>query len=335
VAVPPSTVGRGRSAFPRAAVACAAVALLVAVGCAGAAPSRPIRSYRDVDYGGLKERYARVDGVTVCYVDEGAGDDVVVLLHPMASTLKVWRPTIAALRARHRVIAVDLPGHGKSAKPRSFRYHPESFARVVHRLLDHLRVGRVTLVGNSNGGATALALTLRHPERVRRLVLVDSAGAGGHTELQREIVHSTFRERNLKTIVPWFLRLTVRVLMFAERNSYTDEYVEDFVRQRQAVEFDDWAAAQVRVVHAVMAWDASPRLGRVRAPTLIVHGERDRAVSRAVSERFARAIPGARLVVLKGVGHMPEVEAPAAFNREVEAFLRATSPASAPQSRGR
>ncbi len=298
--------------------------LLVATGCAGPTPARSIRTYRDVDYGGLRERYVRIDGVTVCYVDEGTGDDVVVLLHPMASTLKVWRPTIAALRDRHRVIAIDLPGHGKSAKPRHFPYHPETFARVVYRLLDHLRIGRVTLVGNSNGGATALALTLRHPERVRRLVLVDSAGAGGHTDFQQGIVHSTFRVRNLKTLVPWFLRLTVRVLMFAERNPYTDEYVEDFVRQRDAREFEDWAAAQVRVVHAVMAWDVSSRLGQVRTPTLVVHGEGDRAVARAASERLARGIPGARLVVLKGVGHMPEVEAPAAFNRAVAAFLDAT-----------
>ena len=73
-----------------------------------------------------------------------------------------------------------------------------------------------------------------------------------------------------------------------------------------------------------MAWDASARLARVRAPTLVVQGERDRAVPRKAAERFAHTIPGARLVVLKGVGHMPEVEAPAAFNREVDAFLEAT-----------
>jgi pimeloyl-ACP methyl ester carboxylesterase len=327
MAAPPSTVERAGCVFPRAAVACAAVALLVAAGCAGAAPARPIRSYRDVDYGGLRERYVKLDGVTVCYVDEGAGDDVVVLLHPMASTLKVWRPTIAALRDRHRVIAIDLPGHGKSAKPRGFRYHPEAFARVVHRLLDHLRLGRVTLVGNSNGGATALALALRHPERVRRLVLVDAAGARALPQFRRDIFSATFTASNLRTIVPWFLRLTIRVLMFVERNPYTEEYVEDFVRQRAAREFDDWAYAQVRVVRAVMAYDASARLGQVRAPTLVVHGERDRAVPRAYAERFARAIPGARLVVLPGVGHMPEVEAPAAFMRELDAFLRATSAA--------
>jgi pimeloyl-ACP methyl ester carboxylesterase len=301
--------------------------LVTAAGCAGSAPSRPIRSYRDLDYGGVQERYVRLDGVTVCYVDEGAGDDVVVLLHPMASTLKVWRETIAALRPRHRVIAVDLPGHGKSAKPRTFRYHPESFAHVVFRLLEHLKIERATLVGNSNGGATALALALRHPERVRRLVLVDAAGAGGLSPLQRDLVQSGFTARHLKTIVPWLLRLAIRRLMFVERNPRTDEYVEDFLSQRTAREFDDWLAAQVRVLRSVMAWDVSARLARVRAPTLVVQGERDRAVPRQAAERFARGIPGARLVVLKGVGHMPEVEAPAAFNREVDAFLQATGAA--------
>ncbi|MBI5481556.1 MAG: alpha/beta fold hydrolase [Deltaproteobacteria bacterium] len=319
-----SSASRWSSSRQLAGAAAALLAALLAAGCAGAAPGRPIRTYRDLDYGGLKERYAKIDGVTVCYVDEGAGEDVVVLLHPMASTLKVWRPTILALRDRHRVIAIDLPGHGKSAKPRTFRYHPETFARVVHRLLDHLRLQRVTLVGNSNGGATVLALALRHPERVRRLVLVDAAGARAFPQLQRDFVSSTFTARHLRTVVPWLLRLSVRVLMFVARNPYTEEYVEDFVRQRTAREFDDWARAQVRVVRAVMAWDASARLGQVRAPTLVVHGERDRAVPRDFAERLARAIPGARLVVLKGVGHMPEVEAPAAFNREVGAFLEAT-----------
>jgi pimeloyl-ACP methyl ester carboxylesterase len=320
-----SSASRSCFSSSRRLAAAALLAALVAAGCAGVAPARPIRTYRDVDYGGLRERYVKLDGVTVCYVDEGAGDDVVVLLHPMASTLKVWRPTIAALRDRHRLIAIDLPGHGKSAKPRGFRYHPETFARVVYRLLDQLRLGRVTLVGNSNGGATALALALRHPERVRRLVLVDAAGARALPQFRRDLFSATFTASNLRTVAPWFLRLTIRVLMFVERNQFTEEYVEDFVRQRAAREFDDWAYAQVRVVRAVMAYDASARLGQVRAPTLVVQGERDRAVPRAYAERFARAIPGARLVVLKGVGHMPEVEAPAAFTREVAAFLQATS----------
>jgi pimeloyl-ACP methyl ester carboxylesterase len=308
-------------------LAVAALLTALAAGCAGPTPARPIRTYNDLDYGGLRERRVTLDGVSVSYVDEGAGDDVVVLLHPMASALTVWRPTILALRDRHRVIAIDLPGHGKSAKPRGFRYHPESFARVVLRLLDHLRLGRVTLVGNSNGGATALALTLRHPERVRRLVLVDAAGARAFPQRSRDVVASTFTARHLKTIVPWLLRLSVRRLLFVARSPQTDAYVEDFVRQRDAREFDDWARAQVQVARAVMGYDASARLARIRAPTLVVQGARDRLVPRAHAEHFARAIPGARLVVLEGVGHMPEVEAPAAFTREVDAFLRATAAA--------
>jgi len=137
-------------------------------------------------------------------------------------------------------------------------------------------------------------------------------------------VHATFKARHLRTTVPWILRLAVRVTMFVGRTPLTEEYVEDFIAQRQAREFDAWAAAQVHVVEGVMAYDVSRRLGSLRTPTLVVWGEGDQVLPVSIARRTAAAIPGARLVVVPRTGHIPELESPAAFVRALDDFIRAT-----------
>ena len=119
-------------------------------------------------------QFVAIQGVRIHYVERGTGP-IVVLVHGLADDARTWNATIEALAANYRVIAPDLIGHGRSDKP-LLGYHAATFADFLEKFLDELKIDRATLVGNSLGGWAAILIALDEPQRIERLVLVDSAG---------------------------------------------------------------------------------------------------------------------------------------------------------------
>src|SRR5262249_25094190 len=117
-----------------------------------------------------------MDGLTVHYVRQGRGP-VVVLVHGLGGFAESWRGTLDLLAGRADVLALDLPGFGLSAKPRT-RYDLDFFVRALHGFLNAVGVGQVSLVGHSIGGAVAVAYALTHPTRVDRLALLGALVPG-------------------------------------------------------------------------------------------------------------------------------------------------------------
>ena len=116
-----------------------------------------------------------IDGSSVGFADIGSGEPAVLLIHGLGAQWRVWLPTIPAIAASRRVIAPDLPGFGIST-PADGPVSVEGFADVLDQLCDRLGLGPVVVVGSSLGGLIATELTLTHPKRVERLVLVGAAG---------------------------------------------------------------------------------------------------------------------------------------------------------------
>src|SRR5688500_8379340 len=124
----------------------------------------------------LRLRGGEVDGLSLHYLVEGRGP-AVVLLHGLGGFAGSWRHNIAPLASRATVYALDLPGFGRSAKPRA-RYGLTFFARALHGFLDGLGVAQASLVGHSLGGAVAVTYALTHPARVERLALLGAVVPG-------------------------------------------------------------------------------------------------------------------------------------------------------------
>src|SRR5574341_1252115 len=119
-------------------------------------------------------RFADIDGVRVHYQEKGSGAPL-VLIHGYTASTFVWKDVFEPLSEQFRVIAVDLKGFGFSGKPDG-DYTRRAQGELVVRLLDHLKIDRAILCGNSMGGEVSLNAAARHPERVSALILVDSAG---------------------------------------------------------------------------------------------------------------------------------------------------------------
>ena len=138
-----------------------------------------------IPYATLEQRYAAPasryldlpDGVHVHYRDEGlATGPVIVLVHGFSDSTATWEGWITALKARNRVISLDLPGHGLTRAPKDWPAGTVRYAALLDQVVNRLSVTRFALVGNSMGGSVAWNYALGHPDRLTALVLVDAAG---------------------------------------------------------------------------------------------------------------------------------------------------------------
>lgn len=270
---------------------------------------------------GLEPRFETVDGLRIRYVRAGSGP-AVVLLHGIASSIYTWKDVMPALTRERDVVALDLPGFGQSDQPPDL--DAARYPAVILGLMDRLGLPKAALVGNSMGGAAAVAMAATRPERVSALVLLDSAGfnlAPG----QRPFI---LRLLAAGPIAPVLERLPVRrpLLRMGLRQVFHDpalvtaerfnEYLVPLIRPG--------AMASMRSLLLPRSREASQfpdLLTRVRAPALVIWGREDRWVPVEQADRFLASIPGSRKVVLEGCGHLPQEERPADVLRLLRDFL--------------
>jgi pimeloyl-ACP methyl ester carboxylesterase len=255
---------------------------------------------------------AEVDGLSIAYERAGTGP-ALVLLHGFLFDSRAWRPQLESLSSNFTVIAWDAPGAGRSSDP------PETFttadwADCLGGLLDIEGIGAAHILGLSWGGMVAQEFYRRHTRRTRSLVLADTyAGWRG------SLGEATAEERLANCL--------------RDSSSSVDEvvgkYLPGMYSESAAQEVRDGLASIMSSFHAVgfrlMArssaqLDTRDLLPQIRVPTLLLWGEADARSPMSVAHQIRRAIPGARLAVISGAGHLSNFEAPTRFNAEVRAF---------------
>lgn len=246
------------------------------------------------------------DNTVVHYREAGQGP-ALILVHGLGSSADVWRDSLLLLARGYRVIALDLPGYGKSDKPRA-DYSVQYYARTLHEFIRALGVKKVALAGNSLGGWIAALTALEHPEEVSHLILVDSAGLRRDTMPAVSINPAT--KEQMRALL---------LALFADRSFVTEAIVNEQWEYRKEI--------RATVQATLDSWKTSPPLlddllKQLTVPTLIVWGRQDTLTPLDMAERFAKGIPGAKLVVIENAGHLPQVEQPGAFYRAVKGFVR-------------
>lgn len=270
-------------------------------------------------------RFAQVGDLQIAYREGGASRDAVLLIHGLCSAIFTWQDVFEIVATRHRTIALDLKGYGASEKPAG-DYRLDAQADVVRRLMDELAIERAVLVGNSMGGAVALRVAVRWPERVTRLVLACPAVYSSH-----------LRSRLVRWLLGWngwlgraiafqILRSLARSPSFIEsRMRAIYGRLETITPERVATYhslLNDPAGLRA-IVATLQAWDlraVERDLHLVWQPTLIVWGQDDRVIHPHFGEQLVRDLPQAELKFLD-CGHAPQEELPVEFARLVNDFL--------------
>jgi 3-oxoadipate enol-lactonase len=235
-----------------------------------------------------------------------ADADVLVLSSSIGTTTTLWDAQLPALGERFRVLRYDHPGHGRSSVERDLTV--EGMADEVLALLDALGVERFSWCGLSLGGMVGMALGIRAPERLDRLVLACTAAHLGPPEYWVERAAVVLRD-GVEAIAD-----AVVSRWFGTR--FRDEHpetVERFREQLVSTPPDGYAAC----CGALARWDARERIAGITAPTLVLVGAEDRATTLEHAEAMAAAIAGAHIVTLPDAAHLANVEAPTAFTQAV------------------
>ncbi|USX52481.1 alpha/beta fold hydrolase [Lentzea sp. HUAS12] len=258
---------------------------------------------------------ATVNGITIGYDDEGAGDDVLVLVHGHPFDRTMWHPQVEHFsRTGRRVIAADLRGYGETTvvpgtTPLS------TFASDLAALLDHLGVERFVLGGLSMGGQIVLECARTFPERLRGLVLADTF-AQAETEEGRR-ARNDMADRLLREGMSGYAT-EVRWKMVAPHNPAVGEFVSRLMHNAPP----EGAAAALR--GRAERPDHTGTLATITVPTLVIVGSDDEYTPVGDAEYMHERVPGSTLVVVEGAAHMPNLERPEVFNRAVEELLAQT-----------
>jgi len=280
----------------------------------------------------LEPRTVMLHGRRMTYVEAGAGP-VLLLVHGMGGGYENWREVIDPLARRYTVVAPDLPGHGASAAGNG-DYSIGGLAVGLRDLLLALGHERATLVGHSLGGGIAMQLAYQFPELTERLVLVSSGGLGPEVSLVLRAAALPGSELWITATArtaSWAGAAVGRGLAKVGLRPAPD--VAEVARGYASLVDPGRRAAFLATLRSVInvggqRIDASDRLYlAVGIAVLIVWGARDPIIPVSHGERAHEAIAGSRLEIFDGVGHIPQLEAPARFVAVLERFLEETEPA--------
>ena len=270
----------------------------------------------------MTRQYSHIGSRTIAYLDSAPGQNdlrVLVLLHAFPIGANLWEPQVKSVPTGWRLITPDLRGFGGSTEIDSVNsLSMADYAADVVDLLDELGVTRAVIGGCSMGGYAALALYQSAAQLFEGLVLANTRAGADSPEsranrrnmlalLDREGASGVARE-----MMPKLLGKTTH-----ESNSNSESYIRRLIKQQSPIAI---RSAIQRMMHRP---DSTLLLAQVSVPTLVITGAEDEMIPVEESRKMAAAIPGAKLVIIPGAGHLANLEQPEAFNAALNEFLTA------------
>ena len=304
------------------------MAAFVFNGCSGFLYTKmsPLE-FADFDYGFPTKKV--LSNPSISFIDKGAGKQTIVLVHGLASNAGFWRYNISELAKHYRVIAVDLPGYGKSQK-NYYLYNMTFFADQIKRLVDELKIDKFIYVGHSMGGQVGINFAIRFPERLEKLILASPAGFEEFEQGEGDWLRSVMTVAGVKKTSEEGIRRNLSMNFF----TWTDKWewmVEERVRMAKAKEFDDFSYTVVRSVNGMLDEPTWDKLDKITVPTLVIYGRYDGLIPNPylnpgttddVFKSGAKVIPNCTLHQIDNCGHMLQIEHLEEFNTTVLDYLQ-------------
>ena len=224
------------------------------------------------------------------YIDEGSGD-VIVLLQGWGTTASVYKTIINMLTSKYRVIAPDFPGFGRSTEP-SFPYSAEDYSDFVIAFLEKLGIKKASFIGHSHGGRVIIELASREnlPIEIDKIVLMDSAGIVTKKKLSKRIRIRIYKILKNLLLIPPVKAMFPDALPALKKKFGSADYASSSEMMQKSM---------VKLVNT----DYSHRLCKIKAPTLLIWGDKDDATPLAHAKIMEKEIPDSGLVVIKDGGH--------------------------------
>jgi pimeloyl-ACP methyl ester carboxylesterase len=279
-------------------------------------------------YGGPDAAFAAGPaGQRIHYRDQGRRDaPAIVLLHGSNASLHTWEPLVERLGGEYRIVTLDLPGHGLTGAIPSRDYSAAAMIEAVDVVAAKLGLDRFVLGGNSMGGWVAWRYALERPARVDALLLIDAAGMPLRKGEKAPESNVGFRVLEYPFGRWLATRITPRMLVeqslvgSVEKQDIVDDAMID--RYWELLRFPGNREATVLRSRTGREPEIAARVGEIRAPTLILFGDRDRIINPSAAQTFNERITGSEVVLLPGIGHLPMEETPDQVAVAIADFLK-------------
>lgn len=232
------------------------------------------------------------------------------LCHGFTTTGAFWREQIDAFSKTHRLVIIDLPGHGTSPHPQERDYTMEAFVNDIELVFQTLHITDAVLIGLSMGGTIAQGFALRNPELLRALVLVGATPHGLGPDVRVDNV--------LKAIEELGVEQASQAVIDRSFGAMASKQLVDFARN-EVIQTPAFVAR--KAIASLNAADSRSHLGLLKLPALVVCGEEDRITPPAESRALAQGLPHAELLWIPQAAHFPMLEQPAAFNEGLRRFI--------------
>lgn len=306
-------------------------ALLALHGCAYMGVSDYPLADLTEKYTDETSKFIAVDDLIIHYRDEGTGPTL-ILLHGVASSLHTWDDWVKRLAPHYRIIRIDLPGHGLTGNDPSIeRYEIAYMVDKLEKFLNKLSIDDIYLAGNSLGGYVAWNYALHRPDRVKKMILLDSAGYPQDMPFIMNFAALPVIGEVSGVMMPKFIVDMNVNAAFGDDDKVTDELQQRYfdLAMRQGNR-----KALVKVFRTMKEQSANPNLGyrinEIKTPTLLMWGSLDEWVPLDIMKQFAKALPDSKSIVYEGVGHMPMEELPVQTSRDAHGFFSLGKTLSAP-----
>tara|TARA_B110000046_G_C13017533_1_gene409531 strand:+ start:1544 stop:2449 length:906 start_codon:yes stop_codon:yes gene_type:complete len=267
-------------------------------------------------------KFMAVDDLIIHYRDEGTGPTL-VLLHGVASSLHTWDGWVNRLAPHYRIIRIDLPGHGLTGSDPSIeRYEIAYMINKLEKFLNKLSIDEIYLAGNSLGGYIGWNYALHRPDRIKKMVLLDSAGFPQDMPFIMNFAALPVIGEMAGFMMPKFIVNRNVKQAFGDSDKVTDKLQQRYfdLTMRQGNR-----EALVNVFRTMKEQSTNEHLGDrikdVETPTLLMWGSEDEWVPLSIMQKFHQTLPNSQTIVYEGVGHMPMEELPVQTSRDAHSFF--------------
>ena len=279
----------------------------------------------------FETHYQLLDNAEIAYVKEGSGSETILLIHGLSSNVEAWKKNVKVLSEKYTVIAVDLPGYGRSSIPEEATYTPTYFSEILKEFLQKMAIDKVILAGHSMGGQTAIRFNQLFPEMVQKIILVAPAGIETFTEEQGTLF-KTF-------ITPDVVQKTsdTQIEINYKMNFYQmPEDVNSMIQNRKniirASDFEQHTKAIAQSVHGMIDDPVFEDLEKIKVPVLIIFGQQDNLIPNKmlnpmlstvkVAEIAHEKIENSNLEMIENAGHFVQYERPEDVNKQILIFFQ-------------
>jgi pimeloyl-ACP methyl ester carboxylesterase len=268
-----------------------------------------------VSIAGLKQTYINVKGVQLYCEYELNNKPKILFIHGFASSLYTFRKIVPLLKGKFSLLAVDLPGFGRSEKSSSFIYSLENYARVMIECLNYFRIEKAHIAAHSMGGQIALHMAGSAPEKVGKLALLCSSGY--LKRAKTPLIYTSY--------LPFFHKFVYRYVhrkdvsehlsnVFFDKSLIDEQLIEEFSRPLAEKEFYKSLIRLLRHREGDLHPD---QLRGIVSPILLIWGENDRVVPVQVGRQLVKDLPNAKLITYQKTGHLITEERPEQIYRHI------------------